>query len=283
MALVIADRVLETTATTGTGALALAGAATGYRAFSAACSVADTVYYAIEAINTAGLPSGDWEVGLGTYSAANELTRTTPTASSNAGSAVNFGGGTKRVWIDVTAGSLNTLFNPVTIGAAGSQAILATDAAHVVAQRSGTNAQTFNIYDTFTDASNYRRCRMGWSGQAFSIATEGLGTGVAGDLYLIAGAGKSMFFRAANADGWKVESTNRNFIAETDNSRDIGDATHRPRNLFIAGGLQLKQKAGAVVDGDFTNPSDGMMALDTTNFKIYVRFGGTWKATAALT
>lgn len=100
MSLIISDRVVETTTTTGTGALALAGAVTGFRAFSAVMtSPNDTCYYLIEAIDGSGNATGDWESGLGTYSASNTLTRTTVIASSNAGAAVNLSAGTKRVML----------------------------------------------------------------------------------------------------------------------------------------------------------------------------------------
>lgn len=100
MAHILAERVLETSATTGTGALTLAGAVTGYQAFSAVCSVGDTVEYAIEA------DSGEWETGVGTYSASNTLTRTSVIASSNANAAVNFPAGDKRVFITRLASRL---------------------------------------------------------------------------------------------------------------------------------------------------------------------------------
>lgn len=108
MTLRIADRVQESSTTTGTGAFTLAGAYTGYIRFSAVPSIVngDTLYYCIEAIDSNGNPSGDWETGLGTYSGANTLTRTTPAASSNAGAAVNFAAGNKRVSLDATAGLL---------------------------------------------------------------------------------------------------------------------------------------------------------------------------------
>jgi hypothetical protein len=109
MALVVADRIQESSTSTGTGAFTLAGAGTGFRAFSAVCSTGDTLYYLIEALDANGNPSGDWEVGLGTYSAANTLTRTTPAASSNANAAVSFAAGNKRVSLDATAGYLASL------------------------------------------------------------------------------------------------------------------------------------------------------------------------------
>jgi hypothetical protein len=95
MALVLKDRVKETTTTTGTGAISLGGAVTNFQAFSAVLSNADTTYYAIvDTTNTA------FEVGLGTYaSSGNTLTRTTVLESSNSGSAVNFSAGSKSVFI----------------------------------------------------------------------------------------------------------------------------------------------------------------------------------------
>lgn len=103
MAHIWEDRVLETSTTTGTGNFTLAGAITGYRAFSAVCSTSDTVYYSIVAVDGSGIPTGEWETGLGTYSASNTLTRTTVLESSNAGAAVNFSAGTKRVGISAIA------------------------------------------------------------------------------------------------------------------------------------------------------------------------------------
>lgn len=103
MTLIIADRVKETSTTTGTGALTLAGAMAGHKAFSARCSVGDTCHYCIQAVDSAGQPTGDWEVGLGTYSAASTLTRTTVLASSNADAAVSLAAGTKQVYITLPA------------------------------------------------------------------------------------------------------------------------------------------------------------------------------------
>jgi hypothetical protein len=97
MAYILHDRVLESTTTTGLGALTLAAAVTGFRRFNAVCSVGDTFMYYVEAVDSTGVPSGDYEYGIGTYSAANTLTRTTVLGSSNAGAAVNFAAGSKNV------------------------------------------------------------------------------------------------------------------------------------------------------------------------------------------
>jgi hypothetical protein len=110
MALIWNDRVLETSTTTGTGAFTLAAAVTGYQRFSAAMSTSDTCYYCIYAVDGNGNPSGDWETGLGTYSSANTLTRTTPIQSTNADAAVNFAAGTKYVMLSPTGAFVDTLY-----------------------------------------------------------------------------------------------------------------------------------------------------------------------------
>ena len=128
MALRFADRILETSTTTGTGAFTLAGAITGYRRFADIPSIAtsDTVYYCIFAVDGNGNPSGDWETGLGTYSSANTLTRTTPMASTNAGAAVNFGAGTKYVMVTPVAGMQPSAFAITLLDDANASAARAT-------------------------------------------------------------------------------------------------------------------------------------------------------------
>ena len=100
MALVINDRVKETSTTTGTGTINLAGAETGYEGFVAGIGTGNTTYYAIE-LNSAG----EWEVGIGTVTDAttDTLSRDTIITSSNSDSAVNFSAGTKNVFCTLPA------------------------------------------------------------------------------------------------------------------------------------------------------------------------------------
>jgi hypothetical protein len=95
----IADRVQETTTTTGTASLSLLGAVVNFQAFGSVMSDQDTTVYAcLDNVNNA------WEVGRGTYnSSGNTLGRTTPLASSNGGALVNFAAGTKYVFMDIAA------------------------------------------------------------------------------------------------------------------------------------------------------------------------------------
>lgn len=99
MALVLADRVKETTTTTSTGTVTLLGASTGYQSF-AAVGNGNTTYYCI-----AGQGTSEWEVGIGTYtSSGTTLSRDTVLASSNSGNLVVFSAGTKDVFVTYPAG-----------------------------------------------------------------------------------------------------------------------------------------------------------------------------------
>ena len=100
MALVINDRVKETSTTTGTGTFDLAGAETGYESFVAGVGTTNTTYYAIE-LNSAG----EWEVGIGTVTdaATDTLSRDTIITSSNGDAAVDFSAGTKNVFCTLPA------------------------------------------------------------------------------------------------------------------------------------------------------------------------------------
>jgi len=100
MALVINDRVKETSTTTGTGTIDLAGAETGYESFVSGVGTGNTTYYAIE-LNSAN----EWEVGIGTVTdaAPDTLSRDTIISSSNSDAAVNFSAGTKNVFCTLPA------------------------------------------------------------------------------------------------------------------------------------------------------------------------------------
>lgn len=94
MALVIADRVLETSSTIGTGAFTLAGAVTGNQSFSTAIGDGNSTYYTI--VNE----PNQWEVGIGTYDGTGgTLSRDVVLYSSSGGSPIDFAAGTKNVFV----------------------------------------------------------------------------------------------------------------------------------------------------------------------------------------
>ena len=97
MALVLADRVRETTSVVGTGAATLLGAALGYQSF-ATVGNGNTTYYVI-----ADQGGANWEVGIGSWATGGTLTRTTVISSSNANALVSFSAGTKDVFVTYPA------------------------------------------------------------------------------------------------------------------------------------------------------------------------------------
>ena len=99
MALVLNDRVKETTTTTGTGTLTLAGAVTGFVTFGSGVGNSNTTYYAVTLPGTS-----EFEVGLGTLNGdSSTLARTTIISSSNSDNAVNFSSGTKTIFCTIPA------------------------------------------------------------------------------------------------------------------------------------------------------------------------------------
>jgi len=100
MALVLNDRVKETTTTTGTGTINLAGAETGFETFVQGVGNSNTTYYAI--VHTG---ANEFEVGLGTVTDASPdtLSRTTIISSTNSDAAVDFSAGTKNVFCTLPA------------------------------------------------------------------------------------------------------------------------------------------------------------------------------------
>lgn len=151
MALILKDRVQETSTTTGTGTLTLAGAVTEFQSFSSAIGNGNTTYYTIY---VAG--GTDWEVGLGTVGAST-LSRDTVYASSNAGSLVNFPAGTKYVFCDYPAGKA-----------------IYTDASGNISNLAGS-ISTANTVDFNTSyATALTAGQLGWDGN------NTLGLGMAG-------------------------------------------------------------------------------------------------------
>ncbi len=139
MALVLADRVKDTTTSTGTGTITLAGAPpAGFQSF-AAIGNGNTTYYTI-------VNAPQWEVGIGTYTASGTtLSRDTVLSSSSGGSLVDFAAGTKDVFVtypaersvyEDAAGSIN-------INITGNAASLAGGASGSIPYQSGTNVTTF--------------------------------------------------------------------------------------------------------------------------------------------
>jgi len=148
------------------------------------------------------------------------------------------------------------------------------DAADTLAQRRGTNAQAFRLYETFTDVSNYSRLEVIFdAGNAlFGLNATKLGTGVQRGLGFLTGGNLR----------WSIGATTGHFLAGADNTYDIGaNGANRPRtgyfsnvivaaNGYFAGALNNAIKlnsSGTDGVGRLTNASD-------TDFSR-LQFGGT--------
>jgi hypothetical protein len=141
MALVVKDRIQETTTTEGTGTLTLSGAVTGFQTFSSAIGNSNTTYYAISSNGS------EFEVGIGTVGAGT-LARTTILASSNGGSVVTLSAGTKNVFCTYPAGKslyLDASGNAIALGTLASATLTNATGLPISTGVSGlgTNVATF--------------------------------------------------------------------------------------------------------------------------------------------
>jgi hypothetical protein len=131
MSLVIADRVRESTQTTGTGTITLDGAVQGFQSFSVIGNN-NTTYYTITR-------SSDWEVGIGTYYAGT-LSRDT-VISSSTGSKVNFGAGSKDVFVTLPASVAITSGTDVTFTKITTPTVQATNSGGLSLKNSAGTTQ----------------------------------------------------------------------------------------------------------------------------------------------
>ena len=156
MALVLADRVQETTTSTGTGTITLAGAVQGFQSFSVVGN-GNTTYYTISS-------STQWEVGIGTYTASGTtLSRDTVLSSSNSGNLVDFTAGTKTVFVTYPSGRVviadgtsisaaNSSILPVSSGGTGSNS--ATFSGENITSLNASNISAGTLANSRTSASS---------------------------------------------------------------------------------------------------------------------------------
>lgn len=172
-----------------------------------------------------------------------------------------------------------------------NNAVLVGEAADTLAQRNGTNAQTFRLYGTFTDASNYERLRFTTAAGTNEIVTEAAGTGTIRSLRVGTNSAASLVFRTGGTDRWFMDSSGH-LLGLVDSTYDIGaSGANRPRHYYGAGnviaGGYLHGPAlylGTGGYGSISMPSDGVIRLIDnagTSFNR-LQFGGTTSSFPAL-
>ena len=215
MALVLNDRVKETTTSTGTGTINLAGAETGFETFVAGVGNSNTCYYCI-----AHQSANEFEVGLGTITDAtpDTLARTTIISSSNSDSAVDFSAGTKDVFCTLPAsktvfedasdnialGAAPTVSNAsgdLTLDIVGSIVLDADNNAEISFQDAGTE-----IGKIFNSSSDFA-LEAGVQDKDIIFRGNDGGTGITALTLDMSDAGRAMFNGSIDVGGTSITRT----------------------------------------------------------------------------
>ena len=140
--------------------------------------------------------------------------------------------------------------------------------ANTLALRNGTNAQTFNIYNTFTDASNYERGRMQWSGSEWRIGTEALGTGTLRSMGLYSGGTRYQIIGGGfNQFDQNIYMNVANIVTDTSTGFKIGTATTQKIGFWNA--TPIVQPTTAVAAATVAATGVGDVVAASTTFDGY--------------
>jgi hypothetical protein len=152
--------------------------------------------------------------------------------------------------------------------------VITRDAANVLAQRNSTNAQTFRIYNTYTDGSNYEYFGFAWSGNVMTVGGTAAGTGSNRDVYyqssrnvyLRTTGGDPLYLGTNGTSRWNVDATGGHFLAVADNTYDIGaSGATRPRTIYAGSNISA---GGTITSG--TNLQSGLNIWANTDAGAFV-------------
>jgi hypothetical protein len=148
--------------------------------------------------------------------------------------------------------------------------VLARDAANTLAQRNGANAQTFRVYNSYTDAANGSWVELTASpgGGGYQLLAKKVGTGTAPN-YVDVGIGPTVLGRF----GTDLTLYGMSLLFSTDNTKDIGAAAaNRPRNIYAAGIIKGKLTADNAAASGTITPTHTITIYDSggTAYKVPV-------------
>ena len=274
MALVINDRVKETTTTTGTGAVALAGAVTGFETFAAGVGNSNTTYYAI-----VHQTENEFEVGLGTLDGdSSDLTRTTVISSSNSDSAVDFAAGTKDVFCTIPASKLifEDSNNDVTIGRnltvtgdltiTGDDITMNTNTSGAALIGDGSNFNPVVISGDVSIATNGAASLAAAQTNITSILATDVKIGEDDQTKIDFETADEIHFYAANAE--QVFVSDGVFGPQTDSDVDLGTNSVRFKDAYV----DSVTVTGDVSVGDDLTVNGGVVEVKNTGAQSVVRF-----------
>jgi hypothetical protein len=280
MALVINDRVKETTTTTGTGAVSLGGAVTGFETFAAGVGNSNTTYYAIVHQTAA-----EFEVGLGTLDGdSSDLTRTTVISSSNSDSAVDFAAGTKDVFCTIPASKLifEDANNDATIGRnltvtgdltiSGDDLTMATNTSGAALIGDGSNFNPVVISGDVSIATNGAASLAAAQTNITSILATDVKIGEDDQTKIDFETADTINFYAGNEK--QLILTDGALTPGADNILDLGSSGVEFKDGFFDGTVTADAFAGPLT-GDVTGNVSGTAATVTTAAQSNITSLGT--------
>jgi hypothetical protein len=280
MALVINDRVKETTTTTGTGAVSLGGAVTGFETFAAGVGNSNTTYYAI-----AHQTAAEFEVGLGTLDGdSSDLTRTTVISSSNSDSAVDFAAGTKDVFCTIPASKLifEDANNDATIGrnltvtgdltVSGDDITMATNTSGAALIGDGSNFNPVVISGDVSIATNGAASLAAAQTNITSILATDVKIGEDDQTKIDFETADTINFYAGNEK--QLILTDGALTPGADNILDLGSSGVEFKDGFFDGTVTADAFAGPLT-GDVTGNVSGTAATVTTAAQSNITSLGT--------
>ena len=168
MALQLKDRVLETANSPGTGTVTLLGASLGYQSFNTALTSGSTTYYTI-----ADLGGALWEVGIGTFTAPDQLARNTVLASSSGGATVNFSSGLQNVFITYPSEKSVNLDASGNVSPLGTIASGTWNATAITTSYGGTGLTTYTAGDLPYYSTGTALSKLGIGANGYILTSNG--------------------------------------------------------------------------------------------------------------
>jgi len=280
MALVINDRVKETTTTTGTGAVSLGGAVTGFETFAAGVGNSNTTYYAI-----VHQTANEFEVGLGTLDGdSSDLTRTTVISSSNSDSAVDFAAGTKDVFCTIPASKLifEDANNDATVGRnltvtgdltiSGDDLTMATNTSGAALIADGSNFNPVVISGDVSIATNGAASLAAAQTNITSILATDVKIGEDDQTKIDFETADTINFYAGNEK--QLILTDGALTPGADNILDLGSSSLEFKDAYFDGTVTADAFAGPLT-GDVTGNVSGTAATVTTAAQSNITSLGT--------